>query len=359
MSIYIHIPFCKTICTYCDFCKFYYNEKLAWEYLKALEKEIKKNYKNELVKTIYIGGGTPSCLKLEQLKYLLELLNIFNKADDLEVTIEINPDCDVEIIKLISQYVNRVSIGVQSVNEKKLKVLGRNHTKKQIIDTLNNLKKYGISNINVDLIYAVKNETLKDLDEEIDFILSLNVPHISTYSLIIEEHTLLYINKIESISEDLDYEMYKLILNKLKQYNHYEISNFSLDGYMSKHNLTYWNNEEYYGFGLSSSGYIKNIRYTNTSNINKYLKGEYIKEKKLLSKRETIENEFILGFRKIDGIAIDKFEKKYKMSIYIEPVKKLLKEKKLIVKNNKLKINDKYIYTSNSILVDFIGLEDL
>lgn len=356
MSVYIHIPFCQNICSYCDFCKFYYNEKWVDNYLSALEKEIKSNYKGEVVETIYIGGGTPTCLNINQLERLLKLTNLFNK-NKIEFTVETNIDLSLEKIKLLNKYgVNRISIGVQTVNPKYLKFLNRNHTKEDVVNLINLLKKLDF-NINVDLIYAIPGETLEELNEDLDFILSLDVNHISTYSLIIEPHTKLYIDNVSNIDEDLDYEMYKLINKKLENYHHYEISNFAKKNYESKHNLVYWNNLNYYGFGLGASGYIDNIRYDNTRSYNNYINGKYLLEKHELDLNEVISNEFILGLRKIDGIDVNNFYNKYNIDITsIGVVKQLLKEKQLIL-TDKLKINPKYIYISNTILVNFIDLK--
>ena len=357
MSIYIHVPFCKTICSYCDFCKFYYNEKWVDNYLIALEKEIKEKYKNESIATIYIGGGTPTSLNINQLEKLLQLTKLFN-FEKIEFTVETNVDLSLDKIKLLKQYgVNRISIGVQTVNQKHLKFLNRNHTKEEVINLVNLLKQYDF-NINIDLMYGMPNQTLKELEEDLDFILSLDVNHISTYSLIIEPHTKIYIDNITNIDEDLDYQMYQLINKKLKNYVHYEISNFAKDDYYSKHNLVYWNNLEYYGFGIGASGYIDGVRYDNTRSYQNYLNGNYLFESHKLSKKEKIENEFILGFRKLEGINILEFKAKYDMNVLdIGIVKKLLKEGKLSVDNGYLKINPKYIYISNTILVNFIDLD--
>lgn len=357
MSIYIHIPFCKTICSYCDFCKFYYNEKWVDNYLIALEKEIKSKYKNEPINTIYIGGGTPTSLNIKQLEKLLQLTKLFN-FEKIEFTVETNADLSLDKVKLLKQYgVNRISIGVQTVNPKHLKFLNRNHTKEEVINLVNLLKQYDF-NVNVDLMYGMPNQTLKELEEDLDFILSLDVNHISTYSLIIEPHTKIYIDNVTNIDEDLDYQMYQLINKKLKNYVHYEISNFAKEGYYSKHNLVYWNNLEYYGFGIGASGYIDGVRYDNTRSYQNYLNGNYLFESHKLSKKEKIENEFILGFRKLEGINILEFKAKYDMNVLdIGIVKKLLKEGKLSVDNGYLKINPKYIYISNTILVNFIDLD--
>lgn len=359
MSIYIHIPFCTNICSYCDFSKFYYNESWADAYLIELEKEIKSRYKNEVINTIYIGGGTPSSLSFKQLEKLLEIIKIF-KYSNIEFTFESNIDITLDKLKLLSQAkVNRISIGLQTINSKLLKVLNRNHTKEEIIEKISLIKKY-IKNINIDLMYALPNETLDDLKKDLEFFLSLDVNHISTYSLIIEPNTKLYIDGYKNIDEDMDYEMFKLINKALKNngYIHYEISNYCKKGYESKHNLVYWNNLNYYGFGIGASSYIDNTRSDNTRSYNDYINGKYTKEEHILDINETISNEFILGFRKIDGINIDNFNSKYSINLLsLEVIKKLLKEKKLIIENDNIKINEKYLYVQNSILVEFLDLD--
>lgn len=359
-NAYVHIPFCKTICTYCDFCKMYYNEKWANLYLDALEKEINSKYRNESLNTIYIGGGTPNSLSLEELEKLFIILAKLKKEDSYEYTIECNIEfLTTDQILLMQKYgINRVSIGVQTFNDKYLKYLNRHHTKDMVIEKINLLKLYGINNINVDLIYALPNQTTEELSKDIEIFKKLDIPHISTYSLIIEQNTVLSNLKVKNIDEDLDYEMYNLIINELDDYKHYETSNFSKEGYESKHNLTYWNNEHYYGFGLGASGYIGNIRYENTKSLNHYLEGIYLLEEEKLSKNEIIENEFILGFRKINGININDFKKKYNMDILeIDVIIDLLKKGKLINDGSSIKINESYVYTANDILINFLGID--
>lgn len=358
-SVYIHIPFCSNICTYCDFSKMFYNEKYVDKYLDALEKEIKSKYKNEEIKTLYIGGGTPSSLSIKQLENLFNITNIFNKTKLMEFTIECNPEnLDEEKIKLFKQYnVNRVSLGVQTFNQKYLNYLNRKHDKKMVFNCISLFKKYNIDNINIDLIYALEGQTKEELLEDIKIYKELEIPHISTYSLIIEPNTILYNNNAQNINEELDLEMYNLIINNLKDYNHYEISNFAKEGYESKHNLVYWNNQEYYGFGMGASGYLNNIRYDNTRSFNKYINGEYLKEENILSKNEIIENEFILGFRKLKGININDFYIKYGFNVLeIKEIKKLIKEGKLINDGKNIYISNEYIYLSNDILIEFLGV---
>lgn len=353
-SVYIHIPFCSNICSYCDFPKIYYHKKWINDYLEALNREIELRYKGELIETIYIGGGTPSSLEIEELEKLFSIIRKI-KSNYLEFTIECNLDnLTKEKINLFKRNnINRISIGIESFDKKNLKFLNRNLNNLELIPYM---KKIGIDNINVDLIYALPTESKKTLINDIDKLLELDVPHISTYSLIIEPHTMIYNKKIENIDDFLDLEMYNIICSKLKAYNHYEISNFSKKGYESKHNLTYWNNEHYYGFGMGASGYIDNIRYTNTKSINEYIKGNYILEEEKLDIKEIMENEMILGLRKLKGVNISDFKKKYNKEIKeVFKIDKLIEEGKLLIENDYIKINPKYLYVSNEILINFIG----
>ena len=359
-SVYIHIPFCNQICTYCAFTKFYYNKERVKKYLYSLKKEIELNYKGELIKTLYIGGGTPSSLDIDELKLLFDIIKIFNLDKDIEFTIEVNPDSlTIEKLELFKKNkVNRISLGIESINDIYLKYLGRNYDFNLVKEKIKLIKNVGINNINVDLIYAIPFETLNDLDNDITNILSLDVTHISTYSLMIEPHTILNIRGTKQIDEDLDYEMYKLIIKKLKEkgFNHYEVSNFSKEGYESRHNLVYWSNQHYYGFGLSASGYIGNIRYTNTTSLNEYNNLEFIKESEKLTKKDIISYELILGFRKINGINKQDFYNKYKIDIRnLYNIKKLLENRDLIENTSNIFVNYDKIYVENQILMNFVG----
>ncbi len=358
-SVYIHVPFCKKICSYCDFCKVLYHDKWVKEYLNALEEEIKLKYQKEIIKTIYIGGGTPSCLDTIYLEKLLKIINVFNKDKDFEFTIEFNPeDITLEKIHLLKKYgVNRISIGIETFNQKHLKTLNRDISYEDIKNKIKLLKNNGFNNINVDLIYAIYNQTLLELKDDLEKIVSLDINHISTYSLMLEEGTILNNKKTPLINEDLDEKMYQMIIKYLKEnnFNHYEVSNFAKDGYLSKHNLVYWNNEQYYGFGPGASGYIGNIRYTNTRNLNKYFKKEYIYEAENLSKKDIMDYEIILGLRKTKGINAKDFYYKYKVDIFVEyRIDDLVKDKYLMYDNNYLYINPDKLYIMNEILINVI-----
>ena len=350
---YIHIPFCKKICTYCDFCKMYYNENFINKYLEALDKEINDNYKGETLKTLYIGGGTPSCLNMDELRKLFEVLKKFELDFNYEFTFECNlNDITEELLLFLKENnVNRLSIGVESFNEKILKVLGRKYNF-DIMEKLELVKKY-FSNINIDLIYGVNGESLEDLKEDLDKFIKLDVSHISIYSLILEDNTILKVNNYEEIDSDLCRSMYDYICDILEKedYIHYEISNFSKEGFQSKHNLNYWNNGKYYGFGLGASGFTKNIRYSNTRGVNKYLKGNFRSEEEIISEKVDMENFMILGLRKIEGVSKQEFYKRYNKKIEdVFNVSKLEESKDyyFIKKDN--------MYVSNYILEDFINI---
>ena len=354
MSIYIHIPFCNSICSYCDFCKIFYDKKYIKSYLDNLRNEIVDRYKGEEVNTIYIGGGTPSCLEDDELVMLFDIIKEFNLSSDYEFTIEGNVESITESkLNIMKKYgVNRISIGVQSFDNDIIKLLGRRHTEKEVFDKINLIKRY-IDNVNIDIIYAAYND-INILKRDIDKALKLDVKHISTYSLIIEDNTMLKINGMKNIDEDIDYEMYKYIEDALEKndYIHYEISNYAKNGYQSKHNLVYWNNEEYYGFGLSSTSYINNERITNTKNLRKYLNGEYLDTSVYEDKDIRMENEIMLGLRKLDGIDLDRFKEKFNVSLEdIYNIDNLVRNGYLIRDNNCIKIDEKYMYISNEIIV--------
>lgn len=358
-NCYIHIPFCEKICSYCDFCKMYYNERFVNEYLEALDREIFDIYRGEKLETIYIGGGTPSCLNLEQLKRLFETLKVLKRSNNCEVTIECNfENVSYEKLDLFKSVgINRISFGIESISKKNLDFLERDADVEKIKDIIGYCKKIGLSNINVDLMYALPGEDIDDLKSDLEFINSLDVCHVSTYSLIIEEHTKLSIKGVENISEEVDSNMYDVICSFMKSYGykHYEISNFCKDGYESRHNLCYWNNESYYGFGLGASGYIDNRRYSNTRSINKYLDGEYILEEEVLDDSLTMEYEVILNLRKSEGISLDMFYDKYGVEFdNVYDYNFLVDNGLLIKKKNSLFIPEDKWYISNEIIVKLL-----
>ena len=362
-SCYVHIPFCKNICSYCDFCKNYYDDIIVTKYLNNLKSEININYKGEILNTLYIGGGTPSSLSKNNLKILFDIIKLLKLNSSYEFTFECNyEDINEELLVILkNNRVNRISIGIQTFNEKFSKILNRSINKKDMIEKINLTKRY-FSNINIDLMYAIPGESVNDLVNDLKIIKKLNVSHISTYALILEEHTNLMFQDIKEIEDDTQNKMYYLIVDYLKEYGykHYELSNFSKKGCKSKHNLVYWNNINYYGFGAGASGFIDNVRYDNTKSIFRYNNGiTKIMEEKL-TKEELIKDEVMLGLRKIKGINILKFEEKYKLPINnIFDISSLIKDKVLILKNNNLFIPEKYLFVSNEIILKLLDTYNL
>ncbi len=354
-SCYIHIPFCKKICSYCDFCKNFYDERIVSDYLNALAREIDNNYKGEELNTLYIGGGTPSSLSLNNLKKLFEILEKIKLSKTYEFTFECNyDDITEELLILLKQNkVNRISIGVQTFNEKYEKILNRKINKKEMLYSINLSKKY-FDNINIDLMYALPDESTKTLEEDLKTFIDLDVEHISTYALIVEEHTKLGLSNLKEVDEDTQNNMYYKIVNKLKDngYIHYELSNFSRPGYESKHNLTYWKNEEYYGFGAGTSGFVNNVRYDNTKSIINYINDKTHVYEEEISIDQKIKDEVMLNLRMIKGIDKEDFKNKY--NIYFDKVfnyKSLISNGYLIEDNKSIYIPEDKLFVSNEIII--------
>lgn len=368
-GIYIHIPFCRKICNYCDFYKMVVSDGFKKEYINYLIEDLKytiNKYDLKEINTIYIGGGTPSCLPLESLKLLFdELSSSFDLRRLSEFTIEANPeDLSVEFIELIKKYhVSRLSIGVQTFSFKNQSVLGRVTNFEKLSKSIELLKKNNLSNYSFDLIYALPNTTCEDICLDIEKIISLEPKHISTYSLILEEKTILYHkylkNEFSTIDESVDRTMYDFINQTLTEngFKQYEISNYSLPGYESNHNLIYWNSDEYLGIGAGASSFWNSKRFTKVSNINKYYelifqKEEPVLEYDILDKERLMEDYLMLGLRKIEGINVLLFEEKFKTNIFkqFQVIHKLIECGTLIFENNYLKIHPDFIYISNYVI---------
>lgn len=361
-GLYIHIPFCNSICSYCDFPKMVANEKNKELYINKLIEEI--NSKRELlhnITSVYIGGGTPNSLNNHLLeKLLLSIKDILSNS--LENTIECNPELLTQSqVDLFNKYnINRVSLGVETINDNIIKQINRHHTKNMVKEKIYLLKDNNINNINIDLIFGFPNETIDDVNNDLDFILSLPITHLSYYSLILEEKTLLYYqinNKIiNELDEDLIADMYELIRKRLKNTNfiQYEISNFSLPNYESIHNLLYWNEEEYIGAGMGASSFINNQRITNYKSLKKYL--EYKVEDIIdISLEERKKEIFMLGLRKRQGVNIKKYQLEYNENPIIKfNLNKWINNNFLIIDGDYLKINDDKILLSNIIFEEFI-----
>lgn len=356
-SCYIHIPFCRTICSYCDFCKQFYDQDKVKNYLEKLSQEVRDCYQGEALDTIYIGGGTPTCLDLNELEELLAITDSFSKSPSLEFTMEANVETltKEKLACMRKHGVNRLSIGIESVQPHLLTFLERHHDPKDIREKISLARQFGFQNINVDLIYAIPHETIEDLKKDLQFILSLEVEHISTYSLILEDHTKLKIHQVQPIDEELDQKMYECIIHTFSQYGyqHYEISNFSKEGYSSKHNLCYWHNEEYYGFGLGAASYIKEVRSCNTRSFSHYPSKKV--EEETLTKEDQIEYEVLLNLRLREGLSLNRFYTKY--GRHFEDCfdyQVFVKDGLLVEEDSHIKIPEKYWYVSNEILVKIL-----
>lgn len=357
--LYVHIPFCNHICTYCDFCKVFYKEDWVDQYLDALSFEINDKGIHGLFDTIYIGGGTPSCLSVQQLKKFFEIIKPFSQNVQ-ELTIEVNPESmnEEKINLMISNHVNRMSIGVQTFHDHLLQDIGRHHTSKEAINLINVLKEKGIHDINVDLIYGLPHQTLQDIDEDIQKIQQLNISHVSIYSLILEEHTTLKIQNYQPLTDEEDAIWYGHINTVLKNngFIHYEVSNY----YRSKpslHNLAYWHYHDYQGIGLSAHSLINHYRIENTNSLTQYLNHRYAKEEIKLSKSDELFEMLMMGLRLTEGVSIDNMNQIFEIDFMSEYKKTIKKYQQL----NMLEIKEGYIKTTslgmnylNNILIDFL-----
>ena len=370
MEIYVHIPFCKKKCNYCAF-----NSKVAKNfeienYVDALILEIKNRACREKISTIYFGGGTPSILKISQLKKIFSSIkDNFVLEKNVEITVEINPGTADEIFlqKLREIGFNRLSIGVQSFNDKILKIIGRIHDSKTAIKTINLAKNF-FENISIDLMYGLPNQNLENVREDVKIISALNIQHISIYGLEIEEGTNFFELKEKNLlnlpNDELTEKMYDFITKKIPElgFERYEISNFAKKGFESRHNTGYWTDEKYFGFGAGAHSYDKKIRTSNICDVDSYIKkifsGENISEvEEILTEKTAMEEFCFLGLRKIEGISSKTFQERFSKNIF-EVYGKVLKkyfELGLMKKDDdKIFLTDKGLKVGNIIFADFL-----
>lgn len=358
-NVYIHIPFCKgTKCNYCSFVS-YVDFDLKDAYLDALAAQINEGYKGEKVETLYFGGGTPSLLDIDEFE---NLLSLFDFKDNAEITVEVNPDNITSdyLLDLSKIGINRLSIGSQTFDDELLTLIGRKHNAEKIELAVNHAKEVGFNNISLDLIYGLPAQTLFGFENDLNKAVSLDIQHISLYGLKIEKGCYFYKHLPDHLPPDLDIQadMYLKAVEILKQngFEHYEISNFTKSGYESKHNLNYWNNNYYYGFGCAASGYIDGKRYTNETNLKKYINYP-LKKLSLhkLTEDEILEEAIFLGFRKIAGINIEEINNKFNIDFDSKYEKILNKYSDYFIKTQKsyaLTLNGLLI--SNEILSEFL-----
>ena len=358
--VYIHIPFCIRKCNYCSFVS---GIDIRYKdiYLSALTKQINSTYKNEKIKTLYIGGGTPSLLDNNDIK---SIIKHFNFENDAEITLEVNPETveETKFYEIREIGINRISLGVQSFNDHILKDIGRNHTRKNILTSIEIIKKCGFDNINIDLIYGVTNQNIDLLKKDIEQSLNLGIQHISTYGLKIEKDSFFGQNPPENLPDDEQQaDMYIELCSELTKndFEHYEISNFAKKDYESRHNCAYWKNQNYYGFGLNASGYEGNKRYRNIASFKTYIKEPNLKEEETeLTEREMLEEEIFLALRLKTGINIEEINKKFNINFldkYQNIIKKYTKLELLENQNNRLNLTEKGFLLSNEIMSEFLN----
>lgn len=363
IGVYIHIPFCKQKCLYCDFVSYSKMEDMQKEYIEALKKEIKNwkdNNKDKQINTIYIGGGTPSYIDS---KYIIEILNLIGKSED--ITIEVNPGTVTE--EKLQDYktagINRLSIGLQSTNDNLLKEIGRIHNYCEFENTYKLARKVGFENINVDLMIGLPNQTIQDIKQTLNRIIELDPEHVSVYSLIVEEGTpmqkLIEEGTLKLPDEEKERQMYWYVKNylELNGYKHYEISNFAKPGFESKHNMDCWNQEEYIGFGVAAHSYINGKRFCNTSNIKEYLIKKTVIIQEIQNKQDKMKEYMLLGLRKIDGVSIQKFKNKFKenpIMLFRKELQKLSNEKLLNIDGDNIKLTNKGLDLANLVWEEFV-----
>ncbi|MDR2437347.1 MAG: radical SAM family heme chaperone HemW [Endomicrobium sp.] len=359
IGLYIHIPFCRQKCFYCDFFSSIYNADLANKYIDSLIKHFKE-FKNKKINSIYIGGGTPSVLSYRQIQKLLSSLNnIFNLSQVKEFTFELNPESvSKEKLQILKEFgVTRLSIGLQSVEDQSLKYLGRVHDYKTFCIAYNAAKDTGFNNINIDLIYGLPNQTIKDWKNILEKTLQLDSQHLSLYPLSIEKNTPFYkygVITCDKLQREL-YDKTTEILDRVG-YIHYEISNWAKKNKEAFHNTNYWRNLEYIGLGAGACGYLNRNRYKNIEDIEKYI--NFVEnnldcaiEKEYIDEQLYITETIILGLRLLSkGLSI----KCFKSCKHKDVLLKCLKEKTLIQEKDKIKLSKEYIFVSNQIISRFI-----
>lgn len=372
LGIYIHIPFCKSKCYYCDFISYTNKENYIEEYIKNIIEELEQyDLSNYNITTIYIGGGTPSFINEKYIVQLLrnlktKLSNNQTNFENMEITIEINPGTITK--NKIEQYkkagINRVSIGLQSTDNDLLKQIGRIHTYEEFLEAYEIIKEAGFENINIDLMIGLPNQTIQMLKTTLEEIKKLNPAHISVYSLIVEENTkiekMIEKGELQLLDENYERQMYWYVKNtlELNGYKHYEISNFAKEGKQSKHNLNCWEQKEYIGLGASAHSYLNNVRYSNSAFTNEE---DWDFNNKTIEEQQTSQDQkreyMLLGLRKIDGVSINQFKQKFvENPIYLfrKEIQKLVEEKLIEVDGDNIHLTNKGLDLANLVWEEFI-----
>ena len=376
-SAYIHIPFCEHICHYCDFNKVFLQGQPVDEYIEMLKKEMRlqlKTYPTDELDTIFVGGGTPTSLNESQLALLCEFIEQelpFNKKAG-EYTFEANPgELSREKLEILYRAgVNRLSFGVQSFNDELLQKIGRTHRAVDVYETIALAQDVGFSNISIDLIYGLPGQTLDDFKETLNQALALDLPHYSSYSLIVEPKTVFYNSmqkgKLNLPPQELEAAMYELVMETMEQHglHQYEISNFSKPGFESRHNLTYWDNLEYYGIGAGAHGYTAGKRIANHGPLKKYINSLKqddlpVLEEHLVPVHEQMEEEMFLGLRKIEGVSFARFKERFSVEmteIFAKPLEQQVEKGLLIIEDNGVRLTRQGKLLGNEVFQAFLGI---
>ncbi len=358
--LYVHVPFCAHICYYCDFAHRVYDENIAEEYIKAVQKELSfKNVRNDL-KTIYIGGGTPTSLKEEQLDRFLALLDPY-RSRTKEYTIEINPETLTEekVNILVNHGINRVSIGFQSDQKELLNLMGRKSSPEDVYRSMQMLNAHGIFNISLDIMYSLPHQTMEDLQSAVKTALSYHPKHLSLYSLTIEENTVFGKKGYAHLDEDTEADMYEWIVSYLEGcgFHQYETSNFSIVGHESLHNTAYWDYEDFLGIGCGASGKEGHLRYDHSKDVMQYIHNPCMVDEIPLTDEDIYFESVMMGLRKRKGIPIERYSEQHGISLidhYALAIQKNISLDLLEIQVGYLRCTDRGYEILNSILVDFM-----
>jgi oxygen-independent coproporphyrinogen-3 oxidase len=374
-AVYIHIPFCTNKCFYCDFNSYVLKDQPVMDYLQALEQEmehtVRLNPPGE-IKTIFVGGGTPTVLQPKEMEYFLKSVRTYfpDWSDDIEFSMEANPGTtDLEKLSVMKEGgVNRVSFGVQAFQNSLLSGIGRIHNTDDVYRSLENARAAGLTNLSIDLMFGLPNQTVDMLGESISRALELGLPHYSIYSLKVEENTLFHTmyqkNQLPLPHEDDELQMYLLLMSRMKQagYVQYEISNFAKPGYESRHNMTYWRNEDYYGLGAGAHGYVAGQRHMNIKGINPYIEAASQGLPRLDSfpvpAAEAMEDFMMVGLRMAEGVTSERFNRQFGQpldEVFARPLAKMLDAGLLEQTPAGYRLSERGVLFGNDVFAEFIG----
>ncbi|MCT1397837.1 radical SAM family heme chaperone HemW [Paenibacillus sp. p3-SID867] len=374
-AVYIHIPFCTNKCFYCDFNSYVLKDQPVMNYLRALDKEMELTVQANppgRIKSIFVGGGTPTVLKPDEMEYFLQSVkrHFPEWSDDIEFSMEANPGTtDLEKLSVMREGgVNRISFGVQAFQNSLLTGIGRIHDTDDVYRSLENARRAGFDNMSIDLMFGLPNQTLDMLAESVDKALELGLPHYSIYSLKVEENTLFHTmyqrNQLPLPDEEDELNMYLLLMERMQAagYKQYEISNFAKPGFESRHNMTYWRNEDYYGLGAGAHGYIGRQRHVNIKGVNPYNEAANQGLPRLesfeVSREEAMEDFLMVGLRVLDGVSRSRFRQQFGISmeeVFAGPLNKMVGAGLLDSTDDGYKLSSKGILFGNDVFAEFIG----